>query len=59
MRHATPEEFHTAMRIRKVTGKNLQTCLFCLRLLHGNYAKAVKFCGEDNSEDGRQRTILV
>lgn len=53
MRHPTSEELMLAQRLRKMTGKKLRTCIFCIQITHGDFARAVEFCSDDTSEDGR------
>lgn len=46
-------ETQQAIRLRKITGKKLRTCYFCLRYNRGNYAKALEMCSDDQ-EGGRR-----
>lgn len=50
---STPEERLLAYRLHKMTGKSFQTCLFCLKYHRGDFKKALDYCSDDASEDGR------
>jgi hypothetical protein len=54
--HLTAQQLEMANKIKLITGKRLQTCIFCVRYSRGNYSKALALCsGNDSQEDGRQR----
>jgi hypothetical protein len=49
-RFTTEEVF----KVRRMTGKKLRTCYFCLRYHRGNFKKAVEMCS-DEPEGGRRQ----
>lgn len=53
MRHPTSEELEQALRLRKITGKKLRTCIFCIQMSRGDFERALEYCSNDTSEDGR------
>lgn len=54
MKPVSDDEVAMAQRIRRITGKKLRTCIFCVRYEHSNYQKALELCSNDTQEGGRQ-----
>lgn len=52
----TNKELEMARKIRKITGKKLKTCLFCIRYRHGNFHKALQLCSDDSKEGDRRNS---
>jgi len=60
MKPMSKTEEVSVSKIREVTGKKLQTCLFCLRCRNGNLDKAIQLCREhSDSEDGRKTYMAM
>lgn len=49
----SPEEKRLVIELRKRTGKNTRTCLFCLRYKKGNFRKALELCSDESNSDNR------
>ena len=47
------KETMQALRLRRMTGKKLRTCYFCLRCRRGNFQRALELCSNDDQEGGR------
>lgn len=58
LKNMTPEEERLVMEIVKRTGKNLRTCLFCLRYKKGNYLKALEFCTDPDASNEESFTLI-
>jgi hypothetical protein len=45
-------ESQMALKLRAITGRQLRTCVFCVRHNRGDYRKALAICSGDEAEEG-------
>ena len=50
--YLTEQQLEMAKKIKRITGKKMKTCIFCVRYYRGDYRKALSLCSGDNSQEG-------